>query len=119
MLRILAVLFGIAFIFGGVAGFVPDFSPNGLLFGFFEVHPLHNVVHIVTGVIAIMAATKFKYTKLFFQIFGIIYTIVAIIGFVRSGDLYVMHVNTADNILHLVIGVVSLYLGFAFKQKQT
>lgn len=115
MLRALAIVFGIVFIFIGVAGFFPALTPNGFLFGFFEVDTMHNVVHIVSGVIAIMAATNYRYTKLFFQVFGIIYGVVAILGFARGGDLFMMHVNTADNVLHVFISVVALYLGFIFK----
>lgn len=118
MLRALAVIFGIVFIFAGVAGFLPDFTQDGLLFGFFQVDSMHNIAHIATGVIAIMAATSFNFTKLFFQIFGIIYAVVAIVGFWRGGDLFIMNVNFADNILHTVIGVVMLYLGFFVKKQQ-
>lgn len=120
MLRILAVIFGIGFIFAGVAGFLPSFMPNGLLLGYFEVDTMHNLVHIVSGVIAIMAATSGKYARLYFQLFGIIYAIVTIVGFVRNGDLsfIMMHVNMADNFLHLVISIVALYLGFFFKKRE-
>jgi len=111
MLRLFAILFGIAFIFAGVAGFLPAFTIHGYLFDFFEVDTMHNIVHIVSGVLAIMASTSFKYTKLYFLIFGIIYLLVAIAGFWRHGDLFVMHVNMADNILHMSIGVVASYLG--------
>jgi hypothetical protein len=111
MLRLMAIFFGIAFIFAGVAGFLPAFTVHGYLFDFLEVDTIHNIVHIVSGVIAIMAATNFKYTKLYFLIFGIIYSLVAIVGFWRYGDLYLTHVNTADNFLNLGIGVLALYLG--------
>jgi len=112
MLRIMAILFGIFFIFAGVAGFLPTFTTDDLLFGYFQVDSMHNIVHIASGVLAIMASTSFKYTRWYFQIFGIIYAIVAIVGFWRGGDLFFMTVNFADNILHTVIGVVALYLGF-------
>lgn len=118
MLRALAILFGIAFIFAGVAGFMPDFTTNGTLFGIFQVDTLHSIAHTATGVIAIMAATNYKFTKLFFQIFGIIYAVVAILGFWRGGDLFITTVNFADNLLHTVIGVVMLYLGFFVKKQQ-
>ena len=117
MLRIMAILFGITFIFAGVAGFLPSFTTDGLLFGYFAVDSMHNIAHIVSGVIAIMAATSPKYTRWYFQIFGIIYAVVAIVGFWRGGDLYIMTVNFADNILHTVIGVVALYLGFFVKNQ--
>lgn len=111
MLRMIAILFGIAFIFAGIAGFMPSFTPNDLLFGYFMVNTMHNVIHLVSGVIAIMAATSVYYTRLFFKVFGIVYGLVAIVGFIRS-DLFIMHVNTADNFLHLGIAIVALYLGF-------
>jgi hypothetical protein len=117
MLRTIAILFGIAFIFAGVAGFLPSFNPNGLLFGYFEVNSMHNIVHLVTGVLAIMASTSYRFTKIYFSVFGLIYTVVAIWGFWNNGDLYLMHVNTADNILHIVIGVLAIYLGFSAKRQ--
>ena len=113
MLRFFAVLVGIVFIFAGVAGYMPAFMQDGLLFGYFEVDSMHNIVHMVTGVIAIMAATSYRFTKLFFAVFGLVYTIVGIIGFWRSGDLFIMHTNMATNIFHVVFGVISLYLGFS------
>lgn len=119
LLRLCAILFGIGFIFIGVAGFLPRFMTNGLLLGFFEVGFVHNLVHIVSGVIAIMAATGYKYARLYFQIFGVLYGIITIAGFVTNGDLYLvkMHFNLADNILHLAIAVVALYFGFSSKTR--
>lgn len=119
MLRALAILFGIVFICVGVAGFMPMFYVRDLLFGFFMVNFVHNVIHIVSGVLAIMAATSYHYARLYFQIFGVVYGIVAILGFVLEGNLsfIMLQLNTADNILHLVIALVSLYLGF-FSQKK-
>ena len=117
MLRMIVILFGIGLIFAGVAGFLPNtFMSNDLLFGFFEVNSMHNMFHIISGVLAIMAATNLKYTIWFFKIFGLIYTILAVWGFWTGGDLYMMHVNIADNILHIVLGVIALYLGFSAKK---
>lgn len=118
MLRIMAVLFGIAFIFVGVAGFLPTFMHNGLLLGYFEVNNMHNLVHLISGIVAIIAATNYRYSKIYFQLFGLVYAAVAIVGFYRQGDLsfMMMHVNMADNILHIVIAVVALYLGFSARK---
>jgi len=117
MLRIIAILFGIAFIFAGVAGFLPTFMKDGLLLGYFEVDTMHNIVHLATGVIAILVSTSYRYTKLFFILFGLVYTAIAIWGFWNNGDLIVMHVNMADNILHIVVGVIALYLGLSAKRR--
>lgn len=118
MLRIWAVLFGIAFIFAGVAGFLPSFMPNDLLFGYFEVNSMHNIVHIATGVIAIMMATRHSSAVLYFRVFGLLYGAVAVMGFWRQGDLFMMQVNMADNILHAAIAVIAIYLGFMFGRKR-
>ena len=117
MLRMIAVLFGIAFIFAGVAGFLPNtFMQNGFLFGYFEVSTIHNLFHLVIGVLAIMAATNLRYTILFFKLLGLIFILLAILGFWNRGDLYLIHVNMSDKILLIILGVVALYLGFFAKK---
>lgn len=116
MLRTIAIIYGILFIFLGVAGFFPGFQQNGLLFGYLSHHSLHNLMNIVIGVIAIMTATSYYYSRLFFQIFGVVYAIVAIVGFVRNGDLFFISVNMTDNFLHVVLSVIALYLGFFFSK---
>lgn len=113
MMRLLAIILGIAFIFFGVAGFLPAFNQDGLLFGFFTSSGMHNIIHIVTGVIAIMAATSDRYARLYFQVIGLLYTAIAIWGFWTGGDLYMMQVQQADNVLHIVIGVIALLIGFS------
>lgn len=118
MMRFIAIIFGIAFIFVGVAGFLPQFMAGGLLFGFFEASTIHNIIHIVSGVLAIMAATSYRYAKLYFRVFGIIYAIFAIAG-IFNVDLHVLFFNTADNVLNVLIAIVALYLGFARSRVST
>ena len=115
ILRILALLVGIVFITMGVMGFMPSHVVHGDLLGYFEVNNIHYMVHIGSGVVALLAALNYAYSRLFFQVFGVIYALVAAFGFILGGNLVLMHVNTADNILHLGIAVVFLFLGFLFK----
>lgn len=115
VLRIFAVLFGLIFLAIGVMGYLPQFVMDGNLFGYFEVDSIHNMVHIVSGVLALLAAASASYSRIYFQLFGLIYGIVTLLGFVLGGDLFIMHVNLADNILHLGISLVSLYLGFLYR----
>lgn len=118
MLRIIAILFGIGFIFVGFSGFLPQFTTDGLLYGYFKVNFVHNFVFLVCGILAIMSATRYQYAKLFFQVIGIIFAVLAIAGFVLRGDLnfILMQTNFADNILHTCIAFMALYLGFAPKK---
>lgn len=111
--RFLAYLFGLIFLIVGVLGFMPDFNPNGLLLGMFAVNDLHNIFHIVTGVIALVLAMDTIYSRTFFRIFGVIYIILGAVGFVMP-NMMIMVMNTPDNILHLVLGVVSLLIGLIF-----
>lgn len=112
MVRFFALLFGIALIFVGVAGYLPQFMTDGLLFGYFQVDSMHNMIHLVTGVLAILAAGRRGLASTYFKLFGLIYAAVAFAGFYYNGDLAMMQMNEADNILHAVIAVVALYLGF-------
>ncbi|MDX1900797.1 MAG: DUF4383 domain-containing protein [Gammaproteobacteria bacterium] len=108
----LAVVFGIVLLAVGILGFVPSLTTDGMLFGIFEVDNMHNGVHLLTGVLALVAVTNASYTKLYFKIFGVIYAIVAVWGFVADGNVLMMHMNMADNVLHAVIAVVALFAGF-------
>ncbi|MFT5280913.1 MAG: hypothetical protein ACI9AR_000354 [Flavobacteriaceae bacterium] len=101
----------IIFILIGILGFVKGLVPEGKLLGIFEVDAMHNVIHLLSGIIGLVAARTKCGAKKFAMIFGIIYLIVAIIGFVNGGDIFLTNVNGADNILHLVLAIVLLSLG--------
>ncbi len=110
-LKIAAMIFGIFFIFVGVAGFMPLFTKNDLLFNLFMVDTAHNIIHLISGFIALLCAFKTKISLYYFRVFGVIYAIVAIAGFITH-DLVIIHVNLADNLLHIAIAAISLFLGF-------
>ncbi len=102
-------LFGLVFVVVGLLGFFM----NPVL-GLFEVNTLHNLVHLVSGVVALIAASmSVSASRSYLVIFGIVYAIVTIAGFLSFApvtDLLV--INSADNWLHLLITVVFLVVGF-------
>jgi hypothetical protein len=110
--RVLSFLFGIGFLTLGVMGYMPQYLVNGNLFDYFYVDDIRNIVHIVSGVLAILASFSGGASRLYFQLAGLFYGLATVLGFVFVGDLFIMHVNMADNILNLAIAVVALYLGF-------
>lgn len=115
MLRALAVVFGILFLAGGILGFIPSAMPNGLLLGYFQVNLAHNLVHLLTGVIALFCGLSGAVSSLwFFRLFGIVYALVAIHGFIYESQpiLGIIANNAADTWLHTGVAVVSLLLGF-------
>jgi hypothetical protein len=117
-LKRIAVIFGVIFVVVGVLGWVPPLNPGGKLLGIFDVNVAHNVVHLATGIIAIIVGMMSdKASKTFFQIFGVIYALVAVLGFFMGNQplLGIVSNNAADSVLHVVIAVVALYLGFGMK----
>jgi hypothetical protein len=119
MLKRLAVAFGLVFLLVGILGFVPGVAPNEHLLGIFHVNAAHNVVHLATGAVALICGiTSAHASQLFFRIFGIVYGLVAVLGFVMGDQplLGIISNNRADAWLHTGIAAVSLFLGFGFHE---
>lgn len=114
MIRKLAWIFAIVLTLIGILGFVPGVTTDGNLLGVFEVDPTHNIIHLVSGLVFLFAIMKStEAAKTVFKVFGIVYGLVAVIGLVQGDSvLGLMAVNAADHVLHVVIAVVALWLGF-------
>ena len=122
MVKSAAILFGIVFLAVGILGFVPAATPpmadgnGGMLLNLFHVNLAHNMVHIASGVVFLLCGMAGAGpSRTFFKIFGIVYALVAILGFVQ-GDANLLGMvanNRADVWLHVALAVVMLYLGFA------
>jgi len=111
-MKTMFTLLGAVLVLVGILGFV---MPSPLL-GVFEVNTIHNIVHIASGALTLLAAMQgVGAMRTWGRLFGIVYLAVAILGFVMpGGDLFgLMHVNLADNVLHLGLAAVFLYYGFA------
>jgi len=109
-----ALVIGIVFIIVGILGFVPNpiVSPTGL----FVVDTMHNLVHLISGIVLLAGAYGFG-ASLALKIVGIVYAIVAVLGFFMVGEdgvmLGLIHVNEADKWLHVALAIVILIAGFA------
>jgi general stress protein CsbA len=118
MAKTLAYVFGVVFLLVGILGFVdnPLVGANGI----FETDTLHNLVHLIFGIILLAIAMKAAaQSALWLKILGVVYLILAILGFVMGGDalLGLVHANTADHWLHLVLGIVLVGAGLSLKGK--
>jgi hypothetical protein len=116
LLKRAAILFGAVFLLVGILGFVPGVTKNEMLLGVFHVNAAHNVVHLLSGVVALLCGlSSTGASRLYFRIFGIVYGLVAVLGFIQ-GDGHLLGMisnNMADTFLHVAIAVTSLALGFA------
>jgi hypothetical protein len=94
------------------ATFTSDESVRDAVFGALDVNGWHNVVHILTGVLGLVAFRMGAHAARTYALtFGVVYLVVAAWGFVvGSGDsiLSIVPVNTEDNILHLLLGVAGV-----------
>lgn len=119
MLKKAATVVGAVFLLIGIAGFIPGLTVESegvrKLLGLFEVDAVHNLVHILSGLAFLAAAQKERWSRTAFQVFGVVYALVTVLGFLGGNQgevLGLIPVNTADNLLHLVLTAAFLYLGF-------
>jgi hypothetical protein len=114
MAKTFAMALGVVLLLVGILGYVLN-PTGGLLLGIFAVNGAHNAIHLVTG-IAGLAAAFMGWARLFCQLFGVVYLLVAFLGFVATDSsgmlLGMVHNNMADNLLHLAIGGAAAYVGF-------
>ena len=102
---VLIVIWFLAFISNPIVG------PSGL----FLTNRAHDGVHILSGLILLISGFVSEIFAIrTIQTFGIIYLIIAILGLLMGNGMLLglIEINTWDNILHIVIAVVVLYLGF-------
>jgi hypothetical protein len=122
MLRKVALVFGIVFILVGILGFVTpggmsmgaDPAPGHLL-GMFGVNLLHNVVHLLIGVWGIVASRSWGGAKAFMQIGGVLYIVLAALGFVIPTTFGLIPIGGNDIYLHAVLGLIMAGIGFTAK----
>ncbi len=114
--RLFALVIGIVFLLVGILGFVLN-PTGGSLLGIFAVNIEHNVIHVLVGVLGILAAFT-GWSRLYAQALGVVYLLVGILGFISplapGGMLLgLIHINLADNLLHLVVGALAAIIGFS------
>ena len=122
MLKTAAIIFGIFFIVAGLGGFSSTLAPGGMLFGVFMIGAVHNVIHLGSGIVALMCAFAGPgASAAYFKIVGIVYLLVALIGFAcgNSPLLGMVEHNKADIGLHIVIAAAALWFGFGSRQAAT
>lgn len=111
MAKTIVMLLGVVFVIVGILGFF-----NDPVLGIFEVDPVHNIVHLLSGIVALAMGRSEAGAKTFAKVFGLVYLLVTVLGFIMGTDsklLGLMEINGADNILHLLLAVVLLWAGFA------
>jgi zinc transporter ZupT len=118
MKKMLAKVFGVVFLLVGVLGFISN--PIVGATGYFHADLMHNLVHMLLGIILLVASSTEARAATWLKIVGVVYLLVAILGFammpgMNMGSyqlLGLVGINGADNWLHVVLGIVVLLCGF-------
>jgi hypothetical protein len=112
------LLAGLALLLAGVLGFIADSSfdtgsnVQGDSFLGFEVNAIHNLVHLVSGLVLLGAFAKRASAKAVALGFGLVYGAVAIIGLIDGSNvLGLIPVNPADNVLHIALSALGILTG--------
>ncbi len=111
MQKILLIALAFGFIGVGLFGFT-----CGSLPGTFDINPLHNITHILSGLLALASVMLGeRMIRFYARAFGVIYLVVSIIGFFQPTrfvcGLFVL--NTSDYWLHIGIAILLLWIGFS------
>lgn len=115
--RLTAIILGAILVLVGLLGFVMD-----PVLGIFDVDPVHNVVHLLTGGVLLAAAfmNNGAHVRNVNITLGAVYLLVALLGFVTPSLLgSIIDFNMADNWLHVFLGVVLVGVGFADRRDVT
>ena len=118
----IAALVSVVFVLVGILGFVPgitthygdlSFAGHGSgakLLGIFQVSVLHNIVHLLFGIVGLVLAKTADGARTYLVGGGVVYLVLWVVGLVGAAGW--IPANTADNWLHFALGAGMIGLGF-------
>src|SRR4051812_20468999 len=93
--RAYALIFGLIYAGVGIMGFIPTFltphmdhpalmveSNYGLLLGLFPVNTLHSIVHLLTGLVGVVASRRFIAARNYCRAIAIIFGLLTLMGLI-------------------------------------
>lgn len=123
----MALVFGAVFLLAGIAGFFPAPPPpgappltidhgHGLALGLFPINTLHNLVHVLFGILGVAASRgAILAARQYFQIVAVSYALLVILGLLPATQTTfgLIPLWGNDVWLHALLAAVAGYFGFA------
>ena len=126
--RSFALVFGIVFLLAGASGFIPGMlhpvpanapplavaTGYGLVMGLLPVNVLHNLVHVLFGILGVVAYGGLFAPRVYAQIVAVAYGLLTILGLLPATHTLfgLIPIYGNDVWLHLVLGAIAAYFGF-------
>lgn len=124
--QLAALVVGVVFLLVGILGFIPGITTGyeslqfagheseAFLLGIFQVSILHNIVHLLYGIVGIAMAKTGPMASKYLMVGGIVYALLWIYGLIIAPDSTANFVplNNADNWLHLGLFIGMVVLSF-------
>ncbi len=124
-LRMAATVVGATFLLVGILGFIPGITTNydsmefaghesgAELLGIFQVSILHNIVHLLFGLAGLVLARTVAGARGYLIGGGAVYLVLWLYGLLidYGNPANFVPLNTADNWLHLLLGVGMIAIG--------
>lgn len=117
-----AQIFGVVFILVALAGFYTggmnmeaDPAAAPMILGMFPVNLLHNIVHLLFGIWGLAASRSFTGARQYAQIAGVLYLVLAVLGYVAPDGFGFVPLGGNDVWLHLALGAILAGVGFTAK----
>jgi hypothetical protein len=114
MANVVALIFGILYLLGGVVGFILTPSGGDVL-GIFPVNTFHHVFHITLGGLGLVAGWLGR-GRLYCQAAGAVFLVLGLLGLIAPPLIAMLLAHPGanlltDNLLHLVTGIALIYFG--------
>jgi hypothetical protein len=130
-IRTLAWLYAALFLIVVAMGYIPGLTnADGQLLGLFKIDPVDNIVHLISGIWAAVAALRStRASTFYFRVFGSIYSLDAFFGLlfgegildagiIRHGITQLdLGTRIATNMPHVLIGGLALLIGFGLSRR--
>lgn len=125
-----SLLVGAALFVLGLLGFIPGATANygslafaghgseAMLLGVFQVSVLHNLIHLLSGVAGVLMSQRPLPARNFLIGAGVSYLVLWTLGqfLAQDSPVNILPVNSADNWLHLFLGMAMIGFGVAFSR---
>lgn len=131
-MQLVTTVVAVVFLLVGIAGFVPGLTTDldtlelagheseAMLLGIFQVSILHNVLHLVYGVVGLAAARSWTVARAFLLVGGVGYAGLWVYGMAvdKDHEANVVPLNAADDWLHLGLAVAMIGLALLLSSER-